>query len=246
MTLNASRLSLYFHGTGSGGHLALGSAAATLEIDGDAALLIDCGPGTLASYQQAHGKLPHAIFMTHAHMDHIADLEILTVRARLQNQAPIPIFVPLEIIATLHQRLATYPGSMAEGDHNFWQSFQLIPVTDSFHWAGLNFSLYAARHHAPGSAWSLHLPGRFFYSGDTRPIPEVLNHCLTGNEVVFHDCGLMANPSHTGLDDLQREYPPALRQRLVLYHYANQQAGDALRDAGYQVASPQQRFDIPG
>ncbi|WP_221796844.1 MBL fold metallo-hydrolase [Oceanobacter mangrovi] len=245
MTTQLQPLSLFFHGTGSGGHLALGSAAATLQVDQQPLLLIDCGPGTLADFQRRYGCLPPALFMTHAHMDHIADLEILSVRARLQQLPPIPMFVPLQVIAILHQRLATYPGAMAEGGHNFWQSFQLIPVSSSFEWAGKTFTVYPARHHAPGSAWSLHLPGCFFYSGDTRPIPETLHHCLCGGERIFHDCGLIANPSHTGLDDLAREYTDAVRQRLVLYHYADQAAGEQLADAGYQVASPGDCFELP-
>ena len=243
-TDSCNPLNLFFHGTGSGGHLALGSAAATIERNGQPLLLIDCGPGTLASFVQRYQQLPAAIFMTHAHMDHIADLEILTVRARLANLPPIPMFVPLNIITTLHQRLATYPGSMAEGNHNFWQSFQLLPVSDHFIWQQLHWQVYPTRHHAPGSSYALHLPGVLFYSGDTRPIPELIAHHVQGNEPIFHDCGLQANPSHTGLDDLAREYPEAVRQRLVLYHYADQSAGDALAQAGYRVARPGDYFTL--
>ncbi|MDP2549027.1 MBL fold metallo-hydrolase [Oceanobacter sp. 4_MG-2023] len=244
MTTYPNQLSLCFHGVGSGGHLALGSAAATLEHQGQPLLLIDCGPGTLAQVQQRYQALPTAIFMTHAHMDHIADLEILTVRAKLQQVAPIPLFVPLSVIPVLHQRLATYPGTMAEGGHNFWQSFQLLPVSDRFEYAGMTFHCYPTRHHAPGSSFALHLPGQFFYSGDTRPIPEILNHQLSGNEVVFHDCGLISNPSHTGLDDLAKEYPEALRRQLVLYHYANTDAGQQLSAAGYRVATVDACFTL--
>ncbi|GGY44305.1 MBL fold metallo-hydrolase [Bacterioplanes sanyensis] len=241
---SSSGLNLFFHGCGSGGHLSLGSAAATVEQQGTPLLLIDCGPGTLASFQQRYQCLPPALFISHAHMDHIADLEILTVRARLAGVAPIPLFVPLSIITTLHQRLATYPGTMAEGDHNFWQAFQLLPVTDGFIWQQRQWQIHATRHHAPGSSYALHLAGTLFYSGDTRPIPEVMAHCLKGGERLFHDCGLHANPSHTGLEDLAREYPETLRQQLVLYHYANEQDGEQLRQAGYQVARPGDCFAL--
>ena len=239
MTAKTAQYSLNFHGCGSGGQLAVGSSAATLELDGQPQLLIDCGPGTLHSFQQCYQQLPDAIFISHCHLDHIADLEILTVRAKLSQAQPIKLFVPLSIIGTLHQRLATYPelGSMAEGQHNFWQSFQLIPVTDEFYWQGCHFRLYPTRHHAPNSSFALHLPGLFFYSGDTRPIPEILHHKLSGSETIFHDCGLQPNPSHTGLSDL-KEYQPEVQQQLVLYHYADQQAGQQLQDAGYRIAQP--------
>lgn len=244
MTTKPAELSLRFHGTGSGGHPALGAAAATLEKAGNPRLLIDCGPGTLAAFNDSYEQLPPALFITHCHMDHIADLEILSVRAHLAGTAPIPMYVPLTLLPTLHQRVATYPGTLAEGGHDFWRSFQLIPVTDEFLFEGQIFRIYPTRHHAPGSSYALHAANQFFYSGDTRPIPEILHHRLQGGEVIFHDCGLTPNPSHTGLDDLTREYQPGILTRLVLYHYANSDAGDALANAGYTVARPNQVFAL--
>lgn len=244
--MDTGNFSLTFLGTGSGGHLAMGSAAACIEREGLPWLLIDCGPGTLSAYDKQYQTLPSALFMTHCHMDHIADLEILTVRAKLQNLPPIPIYVPLSLITTLHQRLATYPGSMAEGDHNFWSSFQLIPVTDTFYHDSHRFACYATRHHAPNSSFALHLPGILFYTGDTRPIPEVLSHCCGAEEVIFHDCGVFSNPSHTGLDDLEREYPASLRQRFTLYHYADEKSAQTIEKAGYRVARPGRVFPLRG
>lgn len=238
--------SLFFLGTGSGGHLAMGSASACFEINQAPALLIDCGPGTLSAYQQRYDSLPEALFISHCHMDHIADLEILTVRAKLQGRPPIPIYVPVTILPTLHQRLATYPGSMAEGNHNFWSSFQLIPVTDEFYHQGHRFHCYATRHHAPNSSFALHLPGIFFYTGDTRPIPEILSHCCGAEEVILHDCGTHSNPSHTGLNDLDREYAAELTRRFVLYHYADETAAVTLEQAGYQVARPGSSIPLKG
>lgn len=239
--------SLYFTGTGSGGNLSVGASAAVLEKDDLPLLLIDCGPGTLNNFAKRYqGALPSAIFITHGHLDHIADLEILTVRARLKNVPPIPLFVPVTLIPLLHQRIATYPGQMAEGDHDFWQSFQLRPVSDRFIHAGEEFHIHQTRHHAPGSSYALQLPGRFFYSGDTRPIPELLHHVSLRSEVIFHDCGEFANPSHTGLEDLAREYRDDIRTRLVLYHYADQDAGIKLQKAGYRIAKPEQVIVIAG
>lgn len=237
-------LSLCFHGTGSGGNLQMGSAAATISLNNQPVLLIDCGPGTLAAFQQRWQQLPPALFITHAHMDHIADLEILSVRALLAKRPPIPMLVPLSVIPVLHQRLATYPGTLAEGRHNFWNSFQLIPVQDQFSFGGFEWRCYPTRHHAPNSCYALHLPGHCFYSADTRPIPEILHHQITGSEVIFHDCGLIPNPSHTGLSDLEREYQPALRSRLVLYHYADEAAAGKMEAAGYRVARPGDEYPL--
>ena len=67
---------------------------------------------------------------------------------------------------------------------------------------GLRFDVFAVRHHAANTAFGLALRGSFVYTGDTRPIPEVLEHYGTGAVLIAHDCGLVGNPSHTGLDDL--------------------------------------------
>lgn len=239
MTRNPVSYSVFFTGAGSGGNLSVGASAAVLERNDKPILLIDCGPGTLNAFAERYqGQLPPAIYITHCHLDHIADLEILTVRARLHNAALIPLFVPVTLIPLLHDRLATYPGQMAEGDHDFWQSFQLRPVSDRFRWDGEDFSVYPTRHHGPGSSYALQLPGHFFYTGDTRPVPELLHHISLSGETIFHDCGFHPNPSHTGLDDLEREYRPDIRQRLVLYHYADEEAAQSLQSAGYKVAAP--------
>ncbi|MAS26109.1 MAG: MBL fold metallo-hydrolase [Oceanospirillaceae bacterium] len=256
MTEKLSDYSLHFLGTGSGGELSMGCSAAVLEYnthpqpaDGPDTgykplLLIDCGPGTVNAFSQHYQQLPDALFITHGHLDHIADLEILTVRLRLSGKAPVPMYVPVNIIPLLHQRLASYPGTMAEGDHNFWQSFQLIPVSERFTFHGLECQLYPTRHHAPGFSYALHVPGLFFYSGDTRPIPEIIHHQLTGQEAIFHDCGAVPNPSHTGLADLAREYRAELLPRFVLYHYANEAAAQSMENEGYKVARPGERFAL--
>src|SRR5690606_41889222 len=57
-------------------------------------------------------------------------------------------------------------------------------------------------------------------------------------ELVAHDCGLHGNPSHTGVDDLEREYPAALRARMLLYHYASPADAQALAARGHAVARP--------
>jgi hypothetical protein len=94
------------------------------------------------------------------------------------------------------------------------------------------------RHHWPETAYGLRLQGALVWSGDTRPIPEMLARYANDNELIAHDCGLHGNPSHTGVDDLEREYPPELQARMMLYHYASEADGEALRARGHRVAVP--------
>src|SRR5690606_20265792 len=86
--------------------------------------------------------------------------------------------------------------------------------------------------------------GSLVWSGDTRPIPETLARYADDGERIAHDCGLAGNPSHTGIDDLEREYSAGLRRRMVLYHYASAADGDALAARGYAVGRPGQVLDL--
>jgi hypothetical protein len=84
----------------------------------------------------------------------------------------------------------------------------------------------------------LRLRGSLVWTGDTRPIPEMLAKFADAGELVAHDCGLHGNPSHSGIDDLEREYPAPLLARCLLYHYASAADGDALAARGHRVARP--------
>ena len=75
---------------------------------------------------------------------------------------------------------------------------------------------------------TLRLPGSMVWTGDTRPIPELLAYYAGAGELVAHDCALRGNPSHSGLDDLEREYPAELLSRCVLTTTAaRRRRGDA-------------------
>lgn len=247
-------LSARFLGVGNAGNARLGSAALVLEQAGTPLLLIDCGPDTLNAYQARYQALPDAVFITHNHMDHVGGLENLFYRACFAangRRTDIRLLVPAPLVPHLHQRIADYPNNVAEGGVNFWDVLRIVPVAASFWLHGLQFSVYPVRHHAPNSAFGLHLPGSFFYSGDTRPLPELLPTVAARGETVFHDCGRTGNPSHTGLDDILRDYffePQAaladLRSRLVAYHYANAEDAAAIRAAGLRAATTDDIFTL--
>jgi len=238
---------LHFLGTGAAHATALGSSAAVLEREGEPVLLIDCGPGTLDRYQAAYGRPPHALYLTHAHMDHVGDLERLFFRAWFDPgwRGAVRLFAHAGLLPWLQGRVADYPKVLAEGGVNFWEAFRLLPCSRGFWLDGLWFDVFGTRHHMPGTSFGLALAGSFAYTGDTRPVPEMLARHAGGEELIAHDCGLVGNPSHTGLDDLAREYPPALRARLLLYHYGSAADGEALAAAGYRVARAGERILLP-
>jgi hypothetical protein len=154
------------------------------------------------------------------------------------------LFAHAALLPWLQTRVADYPGVLAEGGVNFWEAFRLVPCTRGFWLDGLWFDVFATRHHRPNTSFGLALPGSFVYTGDTRPIPEVLAQHAGGNVLVAHDCGMVGNPSHTGIEDIEREYDAALRKRLLLYHYGSAADGATLAAHGYRVAASGQRVAL--
>ncbi|MDC8015362.1 MBL fold metallo-hydrolase [Tahibacter soli] len=239
-------LALRFLGVGSSQAVELGSSGAVIERDGEPMLLIDCGPETLSRYLDAYGLPPAAIYVTHTHLDHVGGFERLFTKLYFDTvrRGATRVFAHAALVPLLHARVADYPNVLAEGGANFWDAFRLVPVSRGFWLDDLWFDVFAARHHAPDTAFALALRGSFVWTGDTRPIPEMLSRYAAAGELVAHDCGLVGNPSHSGLDDIEREYPLDLRSRLVLYHYGSAADGATMAGRGYRVAKPGERVAL--
>ncbi|PCK31197.1 MBL fold metallo-hydrolase [Pseudoalteromonas piscicida] len=215
----------------------LGCSSCVLTSKGLPWLLIDCGFDTVSRYQQHFASLPDAVFITHLHYDHVGGLEQLYFQAAL-SQHQITLYAPAELIVGLCNILA-YTG-LSEGNCGVWQVFRLFPVSDSFMHRGQRLYSYPVRHHAPRSAFSLHLPGIVFYSGDTKAIPEILHHRVCNGEMIFHDCNLSGNPSHCGLNELKTSYRADLHKFIRVYHYQHKSDVTAFAAADIQAVVAEQ------
>ena len=229
---------LRFHGVGNAAAVELGSAMATIERDGAPWLTIDCGGESLTAYLAHYGAPPHALFVTHTHLDHVGGFERLFVASWFDaaRRGKVKVYVPASVVPLLHHRVGDYPNALAEGGVNFWDAFQIVPVGAAFWHEGVRLEVFPVRHHWPETAYGLRLRGSVVWTGDTRPIPETLAKYADAGELIAHDCALHGNPSHSGIDDLEREYPGDLLARCVLYHYASAADGDTLAARGHRIA----------
>ena len=232
------KLGLRFLGVGSAQAPELGSASAVVERDGAPLMMIDCGAEALSAYLDHYGAPPSAVYVTHTHMDHVAGLERLFYRTYFDAalRGNVRLYAHAALVPLLQALVADYPEVLAEGGAYFWDTFRLVPVSRGFWCDALWFDVFATRHHAPGTSFGLALAGSFVWTGDTRPIPEMLGAYAADGELVAHDCALRGNPSHTGIDDIEREYPAELRKRLMLYHYASEDDARAMEQRGARVA----------
>ena len=103
--LLAPSFRLRFIGVGNSHATELGSSSAVVERGGGPLLLIDCGPDVLPRYLAEYGgQLPGAIFVTHAHLDHIGGLENLFYRVFKQDSSvKTRLFVPIRLVEILQQ-----------------------------------------------------------------------------------------------------------------------------------------------
>ncbi|NOY71408.1 MAG: MBL fold metallo-hydrolase [Gammaproteobacteria bacterium] len=242
--ITSPEMEILFLGSGSAYSEELGDSSAVLLVESKPLLCIDFGFTSFNKYKKEFDSVPSSVFITHAHLDHIGGLENLAYHNILHPKKPVTkLFVPASLVYCLHHRLGSLPNFLSDGGAQFWDAFQLIPVSDHFILDSLRFSVFESRHHAPFASYGISLKGRFLFTGDTRPIPEQIVAHASQGEVIFHDCSLRGNSSHSGISCIEQEYKPSELKRMVLYHLGSAEDAAELSKQ-HRVAFPSSRHKI--
>ena len=190
---------------------------------GDHRLLIDCGSGVLLRLQEA-GVDPARVddvLLTHHHLDHLSDLLPLLVARWLRDKTRTRIFGPEGTEALLRLQLDLFPYAR---EHVSMEVQELAPGA-SYEIAGFRVETLLTRHPHPTLAYRL--DGRFVYSADTAPMPEMADFAR-GCELLVHECSFpdgVEVPNHSTPSALGEALRGCDAQRLVLTHLYPQTQG---------------------
>jgi len=224
-------LIMEFIGSGNSTSPELGNSSAALTFPNEKILSIDFGFTAYNAFKSRYNKLPDYIYITHMHLDHIGGLQSLFYDAYFSEKKIIKLFTHHSQISTLHKIMGDLESIAAGEAVNFYDTFQLIPVGDTFWLESMKFNVFESRHHSPKFCHGLALKGRFLFTGDTKAIPETIASIASQGEVIFHDISLFNQPSHMTLHELS-QYPKNILDRLMFYHLDSCSDSETLKEKG--------------
>lgn len=147
----------------------------SLLLDRD--ILVDAGTGLGELSIEALAEIDH-VFLTHAHLDHIACLPLLIDSVAERRQHPITIYAIPEVVATLRAHIFNW---------SVWPDFAEVPTADqpflryrevqlfeTVELAGRRITPLPVDHTVPAVGYRLDSGlGSLVFSGDTGPCPAL-------------------------------------------------------------------------
>ncbi|ATE58708.1 3',5'-cyclic-nucleotide phosphodiesterase [Thauera sinica] len=155
-----------------------GAQARTTSFLVDEDILVDCGTGVGDLELDALMRIDH-IFISHAHLDHIAALPLLIDSVGEARGAPIIIYATAETIRILRSHIfnwliwpdfSTIPDRLRP-----FIRFQPIRIDEPVRLGRRSITAFPAHHTVPAASYCLDSgAGQLFYSGDTGYCPELI------------------------------------------------------------------------
>ena len=160
----------------SGGIGGAQSRTTSFVVDDD--ILIDCGTGVGDLALDALVRIDH-VFLTHAHLDHIAALPLLIDSVGQSRDRPVVVYGNPETIRILRSHIfnwLVWPDFSAIPRHlTPFMTFQVIHSGESLDLGGRVVTALPARHTVPALAYALDSgAGQLVFSGDTGYCAELI------------------------------------------------------------------------
>lgn len=188
----------------------------------DTAILLDCGYGSFESYlDHASDSLIDAIFVSHAHADHVADLEAFMNCAKVWRSRP-RLLASSETMAYI----APDPDSLPEGT--------LVFVTEGTRLTMSYFEAEFSRttHKMPTHAACIYIGGRrVVYCADTGPT-WVIPTQFVGADLAILECTLEIRNERSSSFHLDAQEAGSLARELsahrtLITHIPPRESGEA-------------------
>jgi len=156
-----------------------GSQSRTTSFLVDDDILVDCGTGVGDLPLEVLSRIDH-VFLTHAHLDHIAALPLLIDSVGELRSKPLLVHATPETIRILHSHIfnwLVWPDFSAIPDqHQPFMRFQPMMVGEHVDLRGRRITALPARHTVPAVAFCLDSgSGQLVFSGDTAYCPELID-----------------------------------------------------------------------
>ncbi|MEY9952020.1 MBL fold metallo-hydrolase [Leifsonia sp. EB34] len=190
-------------------------------LEHGAAVWIDAGPGTLTELQRHRSPASlDAVWVSHAHADHTADLLPLFYALAfgdLPARPPLPVLGPPD----LRSRLVGFLGARAAGDLDRVFAFESLADPRGRRVGDLDLAWEAVEHDVP--AWALRARAggaSLLFTGDAAPSPG-LTAFADGSDLVLAEAGAdRPDGSHLTPEDAGALAADARAGRLLLTHLA--------------------------
>lgn len=186
-----------------------GAQARTTAFLVDDDILIDCGTGVGDLAVDALARIDH-VFITHAHLDHIAALPLLVDSVGEMRSLPLIVHATPETIRILHSHIFNWliwpDFSMIPDRQRPFMRFQPLKVGEATRIGDRSITALPAQHTVPAVAYRLDSgEGQLVFSGDTTYCPELvaainacpaLRHLIVETAFADEQCGLAMASRH--------------------------------------------------